>query len=225
MKSQKILVVVGMVFILLVVGACSFTNILTNTPTPEPPTIFPSATNTTIVITPALDPTESVLENSGPFYGSIKIIGTEQFIDQTKQALALLETKAPEAYRKVETYIGLIEQYEKSGMWAWEDPPRFAVGDATAFYSVTWYAASIAHDATHSELYHQYLKKYGGVVPDEVWTGEDVERFCIGYQIEVMKQIDGPQDEIDYLAGLDGTHCDLDGDGDCDAVDYENRDW
>jgi hypothetical protein len=40
-----------------------------------------------------------------------------------------------------------------------------------------------------------------------------------------MKQIDGPQDEIDYLDSLDGTHCDLDGDGDCDAVDYENRDW
>jgi len=157
---------------------------------------------------------------------SIEIIGTDRFISQTKMALSLLETLAPDAYNKVMTYVGVIEQGERSGMWAYEDPPRYEVNDSTAFYSITWYASTIAHDATHSELYHEYLAAYDGEdVPADAWGGVTAERFCLSYQLVVLKKIRGPRHEVKYLASLTGTHCDMDGDGDCDWDDYNSRDW
>ncbi len=159
-------------------------------------------------------------------YGSIKIKGNSEFITQTRAALTLLEQKDPDAFKKIQTYVGIIEQGEHSGMWAWEIPPRYEVGNVTAFYSVTWYASTIAHDATHSELYAQYqLTHPGEPVPEDAYGGVEIERFCIGYQVEVAKRIGAPQSEVDYLSTLDGTHCDVDNDGDCDWDDYQNRDW
>ena len=182
-----------------------------------PVTNLPLSTPQIVQVTPASDPS---------IYGSIKIKGDSEFIAQTVAALTLLEQKAPDAFQKIQTYIGIIEQGEHSGMWAWEEPPRYEVGDATAFYSVTWYASTIAHDATHSELYAQYqIAHPGQPVPDNAYGGVDIERFCIGYQLEVSKRIDAPQSEIDYLSSLDGTHCDLDNDGDCDWDDYQKRNW
>ncbi len=159
-------------------------------------------------------------------YGGIEIKGNAEFRMQTVAALSLLEQKAPDAFQKIQTYVGIIEQGEHSGMWAWEQPPRYEVGDATAFFSVSWYASTIAHDATHSELYAQYQMSHPGEpVPDNAYGGIEIERFCIGYQLEVSRRIDAPQSEIDYLSSLDGTHCDLDNDGDCDWEDYQNRNW
>jgi hypothetical protein len=161
-----------------------------------------------------------------PTYGGIAVSGSPEFIQQTYNALWLLETLARDAFVKTQTYVGLIEQGERSGMAAYEDPPRYEVGDPTAFHSVTWYASTIAHDATHSELFHRYLAEHPGErVPEDVWTGFEVERFCIAYQHDVAIRIGAPESETEYLAGLTGTHCDVDGDGDCDADDYELRDW
>ena len=158
--------------------------------------------------------------------GNIKIKGTPEFTTQTRAALILLEQKDPEAFHIIQTYIGIIEQGEHSGMWAWEQPPRYEVGDTTAFFSVTWYASTIAHDATHSELYAQYeIAHPGQPVPQEAFSGVEIERFCNGYQLEVLKRIGAPQSEIDYMSTLDGTHCDIDRDGDCDWEDYQNRNW
>jgi len=164
--------------------------------------------------------------NPSESYGGIEIRGSAEFAAQTRAALTLLEEKAPEAFAKIQKYIGMIEQGEHSGIWAWEQPPRYEVGDATAFFSVTWYASTIAHDATHSELYTQYRAAHPGEpVPEGAYGGVEVERFCINYQTKVAKKIAAPQSELDYLASLDGTHCDLDNDGDCDWEDYQNRDW
>ena len=159
-------------------------------------------------------------------YGGIKINGDSKFSAQTRAALLLLDQKDPAAFRKIKTYVGIIEQGRHSGMWAWEQPPRYEVNDVTAFFSVTWYASTIAHDATHSELYNQFQITHPGMpVPENVYGGVEIERFCIGYQLEVAKRIGAPQSEIDYLSTLDGTHCDVDHDGDCDWDDYQNRNW
>jgi hypothetical protein len=156
----------------------------------------------------------------------IVIRGDPAFVEQTQNALALLAERAPDAYDKVMRFVGEIEQGDRSGMWAYEDPPRYAVSLETAFTSLTWYASTIAHDATHSELYHEYLAAHpGGDVPDDVWTGFEAERFCNAYQLDVLTRIGGPPHEVDYLAGLSGTHCDVDGDLDCDWDDYQGRDW
>ncbi len=201
----------------LVLTACiGVTFPATNTPQGIPPTLEQLPTG------PPASP-----HLTSPFdYKSIEIRGGGDFIAQTIAALDLLKEKAPDAFQKIQTYVGIIEQGEHSGMWAWEIPPRYEVGDATAFFSVTWYASTIAHDATHSELYAQYQAAHPGeIVPDDAYGGVEVERFCIGYQLEIARRIGAPQSEVDYLSSLDGTHCDLDHDGDCDWEDYQNRDW
>ncbi len=129
------------------------------------------------------------------------------------------------AYQKIETYVSIIQLGEHSGMWAYEDPPRYEVGTNTANSSIEWYASTIAHDATHSELYHQYIEHNGKPVPDSLWTGVEAERFCLAYQLEILRQIGGSAYEIEYLSSLTGTHCDIDNDGDCDWDDYNKRDW
>ncbi len=158
--------------------------------------------------------------------GATTVKGSSDFITQTCAALALLQRKAPDAYQKVQTYIGVIEQGERSGVWAWEVPPRYEVSDKTAFASLTWYASTIAHDATHAQLYAEYQNAHpGGPTPEEVYNSESVERFCNAYQLETLRRIGAPQNEIEYLGALDGSHCDLDNDGDCDMADYQMRNW
>jgi hypothetical protein len=159
------------------------------------------------------------------FVTTIEIRGDDAFIRQTREALHLLQQKAPDALAKIEAYVGIIEQGQHSGMWAYEEPPRFEVSDVTAYESVTWYAGAIAHDATHSELYHVYEEEHGPSVPYDVWASAEAERVCIAYQVTVMEQIEAPEYEIESLRGADGTHCDVDGDGDCDWDDYNNRNW
>lgn len=203
-----------------VIAACVGTIMpVTNMPLNGQQLLQATATNPPQAIqsTPTSDPS---------MYSGVKIKGTSEFMAQTRAALTLLEQKAPDAFEKVQTFVGIIEQGQHSGMWVWEQPPRYEVGDTTAFYSVSWYASTIAHDATHSELYARYQAAHPGeAVPEDAYGGVEIERFCIGYQLEVAKRIGAPQSEIDYLSTLDGTHCDVDHDGDCDWDDYQNRNW
>ncbi len=190
------------------------------------PTLTPIPTQTEIAATaPIVEGTDIPVEEITFTYGSIKVIGDPRFVVRTVRSLMLLKKQAPDAYQKVETYIGIIENYEKSGMWVWEEPPRFTASDITAFYSIPWYAAAMAHEAVHSELYQQYQADFGGEVPENIYAGPEVERVCIAYQLEVISRIGGTPTDIEYLAGLDGTHCDVDKDGDCDADDYDLQDW
>jgi hypothetical protein len=164
----------------------------------------------------------------GPWAGDdiVDIQGHADFVEQTRAALELLATNAPDAYRKILVFVGVIEQGQHSGMWAFENPPRYEVGEATASSSLTWYASTIAHDATHSELYYTYRQTHPGQpIPQEAWADVASERFCIAYQLDVAARIGAPASETEYLAGLTGNHCDVDLDGDCDWDDYYARDW
>ncbi len=155
----------------------------------------------------------------------IDIKGSAAFIQQVAKALDSLEEKAPQAYKIVREYIGRIEQGPRSGMWAAKTPPTYEMADPTAFYSVTWCAGSIAHDAFHSKLYHDHVKKNGGPVPDEVWIGIDAEKRCLSHQLAVLKKIGAPKREVDHCAKQKGTHHDVNKDGKYDWEDYKKRDW
>ena len=107
-------------------------------------------------------------------------------------------------------------------MWAYRKPPTFEMSDATAFYSVTWAAATIAHDSFHSKLYHDYLKAHGGRVPPGVWTGIAAEQECTKHQLAVMKRIGASKHEIDHaLTRMDG-HYTKDGET---WDEYRKRTW
>ncbi|MCK5355401.1 MAG: hypothetical protein KAJ63_09810 [Methyloprofundus sp.] len=157
-----------------------------------------------------------VTDNETKTVDNIKIIGSHEFITQTEAALELLKNLAPLAFEKTQKYIGIIEQGQYSHMWANEISPRYEVDDMTSFYSIKWHAGAIAHEATHSELYHEYQAKHGLPVPANIWSSVDAEKFCIQYQIDVMKKMNAPQFDIDYLSELDGTGSGCDIDGNCD---------
>jgi len=126
-----------------------------------------------------------------------EIVGSARFSDQVHQAMILLKTQDPDAYAIVTNYVGRIEEGKISGMWAYKNPPTYEMSDLTAFSSVTWCAATIAHDSFHSKLYHDYLKAHGQV-PNDVWTGIAAEQQCMKHQIAVMEHIGAVKSEIDY---------------------------
>ena len=151
----------------------------------------------------------------------IEIRGGPRFQRQTQQACVLLENKAAQSWKQVRTYIYVIEQGSHSAMWAYERPPRVEINNVTAFHSLTWYAGVLAHESMHAALYNGAMPN----IPVILWNGQHAEQVCIAYQISVMRQLNAPYHEIQYLQSLDGTHCDRDGDGDCDWADYAQRQW
>jgi hypothetical protein len=127
-----------------------------------------------------------------------EIIGSVRFSNQVHQAVLLLKERDLDAYAIVTNYVGRIQEGERSGMWAYKTPPTYEMSDGTAFYSLSWCAATIAHDSYHSKLYHEYQKVHGGDVPDAIWTGTAAERQCMKHQLDVMKRIGSTQWEMDY---------------------------
>lgn len=166
----------------------------------------------------ALNPRESSIEG-------IQVRGSEEFTTQVGKALALLREKSPEDLAVVQRYVGRIQEQSRSGMRAYDDPPTFDLSMTTASYSVSWCAGSIVHDAFHSKLYNDYRAAHGEPVPDGEWTGQAAEMKCIVVQMSSLKSIGAPEYEIEYVSTLDGSHFDLDGDGQATHNDYLKTDW
>lgn len=156
---------------------------------------------------------------------AIEIEGSLKYRVQVESCLDLLSKKAQREYRLIKGHIGVISQNGKSGMRAWENPPRYQMSDATAFYSLSWCAGTIAHDAYHSFLYKKHSSIDGSKPSYEKWAGTSAEKKSIDFQLSVMRKIGASDHEINYLKSLDGTHGDVNGDGKLNNEDYKIRDW
>ena len=156
---------------------------------------------------------------------SVTVEGEQRFVTQVTRALHVLQNEAPDAFQLVNTYVGVIRQGARSGMWAYRDPPTLELSDRTAHYSVTWCAGTLVHDAHHSMLYHDYRSKNSVPVPHDVWIGVAAERAAIERQLSVMVAVGAPKHETNYLSILDGTHHDITGEGEYSWADYDPRDW
>jgi hypothetical protein len=150
------------------------------------------------------------------------IIGSVRFSNQVHQALMLLKARDAAAYTIVTNYVGRIQEGEHSGMWAYKTPPTYELSDTTAFYSVTWCAATIAHDSFHSKLYHDYQKSHREPVPNTVWIGTAAERKCMNHQLGVMNHIGAAPAEVDYAKKQAGGQYVKDH---ATWEDYEKRKW
>jgi len=155
---------------------------------------------------------------------AIEIKGDTKYQETVSYALALLEKRAPTEYTLIKKHIGVIVQSKRSGMRAWLIPPRYEMSNVTAYYSPTWCAGTIAHDAYHSYLYDKY-RVSGKRTAKDKWAGFEAERLAIDFQYKVMKKIGASQHELTYLSSLDGTHGDTNKDGKLDKTDYQQRDW
>jgi hypothetical protein len=127
-----------------------------------------------------------------------EIVGSTLFCNQVRLAFQLLNRKDPNAYSIATNYIVQVREGPRSEMLAYKDPPTFQLSDVTAFYSLSWCAAAIAHDSFHSKLYHDYKTLHPGHVPDVVWTGMASERLCMAHQISVMRRIGAPDHELEH---------------------------
>jgi hypothetical protein len=147
--------------------------------------------------------------------GDAKYIKDADFKDKVTKALDLLKSKAGTAHGIVTTYIVRIKAAEKSGMVV--QTKVYEIAKPTFDASLTWLAATIAHDSLHSK---QYADK-------QPYVGAESEAKCNQHQLEVLRQIGAPQSECAYLLSIikKGDHSDLDGDGKYTQKDYEKRKW
>ncbi len=145
-----------------------------------------------------------VQKSTSTFTTSITIKGDATCQSQTLEALKLLSTNTPKHYSTITSYISVIECVAQgSGMLAYENPPRYLVGDATRNAGTVWLAGTIAHDAGHSRLYHDYLSAHPGEsVPNEIWTGEAAERTCLEAQHDALTKIGGTQTQLDHVMNI-----------------------
>ena len=150
-----------------------------------------------------------------------EIVGSTRFRSQVHRALLLIKARDADAYAIIMEDVGRIAEGKRSGMWAYRTPPTYEMSDATAFCSLTWCAATIAHDSFHSKLYHDYRKRHGEV-PDAIWTGTAAEQQCMKHQLTVMRRIGSPQSEISYAETQADGHYVKDHET---WDDYEKRDW
>lgn len=147
-------------------------------------------------------------------YNGIQVRGSDRFLEQITEALALVRRESPADFAIIAEHVEMIESSHRSGMRVAR--ATCSLAPATAFHSLTWCAGSIAHEAYHSKLARQPGHSYG--------LAEE-EQACIDYQLTVMKRLGAPREEIDYLASADGRHFDTNGDGRYTWADFHERDW
>ncbi|PJE65483.1 hypothetical protein COU91_01390 [Candidatus Saccharibacteria bacterium CG10_big_fil_rev_8_21_14_0_10_47_8] len=171
-----------------------------------------AATPKTKTIVPSPNP-------APPFTTSIHIRGDAACQSSTLEALQLLSQKAAVHYSTVVKYIGIIECVPSgSGIYAYESPTRYVVGDATRNGGTVWYAGTIAHDAGHSKLYNDYLASHPGQpVPNDVWIGESAEVSCLNAQYDALTKIGASQYQLDYVQNVINTQY--------YSIPYDQRWW
>lgn len=217
--------VVSTLLILLLIGIAGYRvhtttgrkNLVTITPSPQPANDKkpnqeqPEATTQAAPTDPPPSPTPKKPTAASPqpipipaFTSSIEIRGDTACQSSTLTALQLLSLNASTHYTTATKYISVIECIAQgSGMYAYENPPRYVVGDATRNAGTAWYASTIAHDSGHSKLYHDYLSAHPGqTVPEDVWTGEAAERTCLEAQYDALAKIGGTQSQLDYVKNI-----------------------
>lgn len=138
----------------------------------------------------------------------------------TLDALELLRLNDINNYNLVANYLGTIECKERgSGVYAWENPPRYVVGKATMKnWGLKWYTSTIVHDSYHSKLYNDYALLYKTLnVPYEVYSGELAEALCVKTQHETLLKIGADEYLINYIKQVMDSHW--------WEVDYNDRWW
>lgn len=162
-------------------------------------------------------PRETVVcgQEPGPGTDEISVRGDADFSARVRGALALLKERASDDYRVIRAYVPMIVQAQRSGIAAHLKTPIFFLNKHTAMRSATWCAGMIAHEACHMKL------KSSG----REYAGRNAELSCMAYQTEVMKKLGAPSAETDRITSQDGSHYDVDKDGDYDWDDYRKRTW
>jgi hypothetical protein len=161
----------------------------------------------------------------------ISVTGSNSFRLQIARSLLLLKIADPVAYLRVTNSIGIIRQDSRSVTFVTNLPPLITLSSTSAFYSVTWCASVLAHEAHHFELARRegttsaFRPYYGGRLPPGYKDFQRNESDCLKVQARVLRQVGAPESEIRYIRSLTGTHFDVNRDGKWDVEDYKAQNW
>lgn len=134
-------------------------------------------------------------------------------------ALELLWDAGEETYKFVSNNINEIRHENKTGFYKDTEAYVAALSDANAFYSNTWTAGILTHQACHAWYYKQKRKKKNTInvpLPDKTETGKyemnplmkdittlddvfKVEERCAKYQAQVLVRIGAPSSEVNFV--------------------------
>jgi hypothetical protein len=155
----------------------------------------------------------------------IQIIGSNDFPVQVARSLLLLKLVDPETFARVTNAIGIVRQDFRTAVWHTNKPPPVIMSTKSAFVSLTWCAAALAHEARHVELARQRPPEvtiaYGGHKP-KIRGYKDFQRDeleCIALELRVLKRLGATHTEVAIVKSQDGTHFDVNRDGKWDSED------
>jgi hypothetical protein len=164
---------------------------------------------------------ESLMENLP------KLIGSPEFKECINLALSYLIKHDRESAELICKYSGFISENKRTCMIAFTDPPTIFISKRTACGSCTWCARTLVHEAWHSKLYNDFLKRnHGMAVPDDVWTGPQCEVLCNERGLQCLIRISASDHEIECARRkLYTSDIDLNNDGKIDDDEYFLADW
>ena len=136
----------------------------------------------------------------------IKVEASREVTYQIDLALRRIYCRAPDDLAVIQAQLGRIVEASSSAVKPDEVPPTFYASARVLLYSLSWCASSIFHDACHARLYRDHEAGFGRPVPGGVWTGVEVELYCIQRQIDLSRRILAPAREVRYLQSLNGRH-------------------
>ena len=156
--------------------------------------------------------------------GTITVFGSRDFILRTSRAIKLLKTKAPDAHRLLHEYIGVIILATPSGVFTRQlsrtSATMITMSHKMSCVPLTEYAAALAHEAFHCELYVRYEKANPGKLvpkPEDIEGGERGESLCLEYQCDILRQLGVSEDRVQqYEKSLETRWWE---------VPFEERNW
>lgn len=130
--------------------------------------------------------------------GKIRLSGSKEFIDRTREALNLLREKDFMSYKVVIKYLGAIVENKIDIGFSYFDPfkeiPTAFMTKVSCMHDIKWYAGVLLHEAYHSKLFNDAIMDEKN--PFEEYRGYSAEMFCLTKQIECLKRIDANKDDI-----------------------------
>ena len=134
----------------------------------------------------------------------IIVIGNNEFINKTKEALALIK-KSPSHYKLMIENIVAIEQIEGQTVMQMLTK-KVLVNNSHAFSDKFYYGSTIVHEANHSKQMQEYCRIHSisypsnaGFVPLNVYSGEQAEMECVKVQRDFLVKIGASQSHLDWI--------------------------
>lgn len=143
--------------------------------------------------------------------GNAAFIPDPEFGQKIRSALDLLKEKAAANFASLTAVVDKIVAIDKSGADVYVSTVQIA--RPTFDSTLTWLASVLVHEAEH--IAQRKAKKK--------WTGREAERECNRIQLETLRLLGAPENEIAYLLAQTGEHFDLNGDGKFNRKDYQLR--